>query len=160
MLASGDHPATVRAVSRRLGLDGFSARLMPEDKARLVRRLRAEGRRVGVVGDGMNDAPAMAEADVSVAVPRGADLARETADIVLLSEDLADLIAARHLAQTAMRVVRENIALVATPNSAGMLLAGLGSLTPLGAALINNGSTVFAGLNALRPLRALPARRT
>jgi Cu2+-exporting ATPase len=153
-LASGDHNATVRGVSRYLNLDGYSARLMPEDKAELVRSLRSEGRTVGVVGDGINDAPAMAEANVSVAVPRGADLARETAEIVLLTEDLGDLLTARRLAQSAMGIVRQNIGLVAAPNSAGMLLAGLGQLPPLAAALLNNGSTVAAAVNALRPLRA------
>jgi Cu2+-exporting ATPase len=152
-LASGDHNATVRGVSRYLNLDGYSARLMPEDKAELVRRLRRDGRTVGVVGDGINDAPAMAEANVSIAVPRGADLARETAEIVLLTEDLGDLLTARRLAQSAMGIVRQNIGLVAAPNSAGMLLAGLGQLPPLAAALLNNGSTVAAAVNALRPLR-------
>ena len=151
-LASGDHPSRVRAISRQLGLDGSSARLMPEDKVALVRRFRADGGRVAFVGDGINDAPAMAEANVSVAVPRGADLAREAADVVLLTEDLDDLLTAVRLARAAMGLVRQNIGLVAVPNSAGMLLATAGRLSPLTATMLNNGSTMLAGINGLRPL--------
>ena len=158
-LASGDHPSTVRAISRRLGLDGYGARMMPEDKVALVRRFRADGRRVAFVGDGINDAPAMAEANVSVAVPRGADLAREAADIVLLTEDLDDLHTAVGLARSAMRLVRQNIGLVALPNSVGMMLATAGRMTPLAATLLNNGSTILVGVNGLRPLAAGGRRR-
>ena len=140
----------------RLGLDGYSARLMPEDKVALVRRLREKGRRVAVVGDGINDAPAMAEANVSVAVPRGADLARETADIVLLTENLEDMATAVGLARSAMGLIRENIGLVAVPNTAGMVLATAGRMSPLVATLLSNGSTIVAGVNALRPLAGLP----
>ena len=155
-LATGDNTAAAAAVTRHLGLDGYSARLMPEDKVALVRRLREEGRRVAVVGDGINDAPAMAEANVSVAVPRGADLARETADIVLLTENLEDMARAVRLARSAMGLIRENIGLVAVPNTVGMLLATAGRLNPLSATLISNGSTIVAGVNALRPLAGMP----
>jgi Cu2+-exporting ATPase len=158
-LASGDHRSTVGAISRQLGLDGYGARLMPEDKVTLVRRFREQGHRVAVVGDGINDAPAMAEANVSVAVPRGADLAREAADIVLLTEDLDDLITAVSLARSAMGLVRQNIGLVAVPNSAGMLLATAGRLSPLMATIFNNGSTILAGVNGLRPLAGGRQRR-
>jgi P-type Cu2+ transporter len=157
-LASGDRSASASAVCRRLGLDGYAARLMPEDKVSLVERFKAEGSRVAVVGDGINDAPAMAAADVSVAVPRGADLAREAADIVLLSEDLGGLVTAVELSRAATGIVRQNIGLVGGPNSVGMILATLGLLTPLGATILNNGSTVLAGLNGLRPLRMRAAR--
>ncbi|HXM54625.1 MAG TPA: heavy metal translocating P-type ATPase [Candidatus Dormibacteraeota bacterium] len=151
-LASGDRRAAAAAVSRRLGLDGYDAQLMPEDKVAIVARMRAEGRRVVVVGDGINDAPAMAEADASVALPRGADLTREAADIVLLNEDLDGLLTALRLARTAMTIIRQNVALVAVPNAFGMLLATLGLLGPLAAAVLNNGSALLAALNGLRPL--------
>ncbi len=156
LLATGDSNAAAAAVTRHLGLDGYSARLMPEDKVALVRRLREKGRRVAVVGDGINDAPAMAEANVSVAVPRGADLARETADIVLLTENLEDMATAVGLARSAMGLIRENIGLVAVPNTAGMVLATAGRMSPLVATLLSNGSTIVAGVNALRPLAGLP----
>jgi Cu2+-exporting ATPase len=151
-LATGDHERVAATVSHHLGMDGFRARMMPEDKLAMVRSLRAEGARVAVVGDGINDASAMAAANVSVALPQGADLARETADIVLLDDDLESLVAAVRLAREAMAIVRQNIGLVAAPNSVGLALAALGGLTPLSAALVNNGSTLLAGANALRPL--------
>jgi Cu2+-exporting ATPase len=153
-LASGDHHAAASAVCRQLGLDGYHARMMPEAKAALVRRMVGEGRRVAVVGDGINDAPAMAEAHVSVAVPRGADLARETADVVLLSEDLRDLVTAIDLSRSGMRIIRQNIGVVAVPNTVGMLLAGTSRISPLLATLLNNGSTLLAAGNGLRPLLA------
>lgn len=158
-LATGDHPAAAAAVSRQLGLDGYHAAMMPEDKVALVRRLHAEGARVAVVGDGINDAAAMAEADVGVAVATGAELARDAADVVLGSEDLATLVEAVSLARGAMGLVRQNIALVAVPNAVALGLAMTGSLSPLAATAVNNGSTLLAGVNALRPLRARPARR-
>jgi Cu2+-exporting ATPase len=151
-LASGDQQAAAAAVSRHLGLDGYSACLMPEMKAELVRQMTERGYRVAVVGDGINDAPAMAEAQVSVAVPRGADLARETADVVLLSEDLESLITAIDLSRSAMGIVRQNIGVVAVPNTVGMVLAGTSRISPLLATLLNNGSTLLGAANGLRPL--------
>jgi Cu2+-exporting ATPase len=155
-LATGDRPPAARAVSRQLGLDGYTAAMMPEAKAAMVRALRAEGRRVAVVGDGINDATAMAEANVAVAVPRGADLARETAGVVLSRDDLSTLVTAIELSREAMGLVRQNIALVAAPNAVALVMAAAGSLTPLYATAVNNGSTLVAALNALRPLRGRP----
>jgi P-type E1-E2 ATPase len=151
-LASGDQQAAAAAVSRQLGLDGYRARLMPESKAALVREMTQRGHRVAVVGDGINDAPAMAEAQVSVAVPTGADLARETADVVLLSEDLESLVTAIDLSRSAMGIVRQNIGVVAIPNTVGMVLAGTSRISPLLATLLNNGSTLLGAANGLRPL--------
>jgi P-type E1-E2 ATPase len=153
LLATGDHHAAARVVARQLHLDECHAGLMPEDKVKLVERLREQGRVVAVVGDGINDAAAMAAANVGIAVPRGADLARETADVVLLEEDLGRAVAAIRLARSANEIVRENIVLVATPNVAGLSLAMLGRLNPLTATIVNNGSTILAAANALRPLR-------
>jgi Cu2+-exporting ATPase len=105
-----------------------------------------------VVGDGINDAAAMAEANVGVALPRGADLARETADVVLLTERLEGLLTALRLARSAMTLVRQNVGLVAVPNASGMVLATGGLVSPLAATALNNGSALLAGLNGLRPL--------
>lgn len=153
ILATGDRGSAAAAVSRQLGLDEYHGSMMPEAKVDLVRRLRAEGHGVAVVGDGINDALAMAEAGVGIAVPDGAHLARETADVVLLGEDLAPLPTAVRLAREAMGLMRQNIGLVAIPNSLGMGLAVAGQLTPLAATLVNNGSTILAAANALRPLQ-------
>jgi Cu2+-exporting ATPase len=151
-LATGDREPVARSVADQLGIHHVAARLMPEEKAELVRRLRRDGRTVGLVGDGINDAAAMAEANVGIAVSRGADMAREIADVVLLTEDLQAVVEAVRLAKSAMSIVRQNIALVAIPNTAGLGIAVLGRLHPIGATLLNNGSTLIAETNALRPL--------
>jgi Cu2+-exporting ATPase len=153
VLATGDHRPAARAVARMLDLDRCQAGLMPEEKVRLVEDLRAAGRFVAVVGDGINDAAAMAAADVGIAVPQGADLARETADVVLLDDDLQGLVEAVRLARVANSIVRQNVGLVGAPNAVGLLLAMLGRLHPLAATMVNNGSTTLAAFNALRPVR-------
>jgi Cu2+-exporting ATPase len=153
VLATGDHPAAAQAVAHQLHLDECHGGLMPEDKVKLVESLREQGRFVAVVGDGINDAAAMAAANVGIAVPRGADLARETAEVLLLEEDLGSAVAAIRLARAANEIVRENIGLVAMPNAIGLSLAMLGRLNPLTATIVNNGSTILAAANALRPLR-------
>ena len=152
VLATGDHLPAARAVAGQLKLDRYEASLRPEDKVRLVEKLRTEGRYVAVVGDGINDAEAMAAANVGLAVPQGADMAREAADVVLLDEDLGGLVTAIRLARTANEIVRENVALVAMPNAMGLLLAMAGRLNPFTATVINNGSAMLAAANALRPL--------
>ncbi|MDQ6691901.1 MAG: cadmium-translocating P-type ATPase [Candidatus Dormibacteraeota bacterium] len=154
LLATGDQTKSAQTVAKQLGLDGFHARLMPEDKIALVRSLTRAGARVALVGDGINDAGAMAEASVSVAMPLAADLARETADVVLLGHDLAGLVTAVTLARNSMAIVKQNIGVVGVPNSVGMGLAMAGFLNPLSATVLNNGSTLLAAANALRPLRA------
>lgn len=152
VLATGDHAAAARTVARQLGLDTYRASLMPEDKVELVRELQARGRVVALVGDGINDATAMAEADVGIAVPKGAELAREAADVVLLEDELRALGHAIHLSRAAGEIIRENVVLVAAPNAVGLALAVGGRLTPLAATLVNNGSTLLATGNGLRPL--------
>lgn len=152
ILATGDQPRSARRIADDLELDAFYGSMTPEEKAELVRSLRRGGRRVAVVGDGINDTAAMAEAQVSVAVPEGAELARETAEVVLLGQDLRLLVRSIELSRNAMRIIRQNIGLVGLPNSVGLGLATFGRLTPLTATFVNNGSTLFAGANALRPL--------
>jgi heavy metal translocating P-type ATPase len=152
-LATGDRRAVAASVAAELQLDGYRGGMMPEEKVDLVRELQAEGRVVAVVGDGINDAAAMAEASVGVAVSRGADLARETADVVLATDDLGSLVDAVCMARCAMALVRQNIAMVAVPNAAALGLATVGALTPVTATIFNNGSTLLASGNALRPLR-------
>lgn len=157
-LATGDRSAAAATVARRLGLDGYTAQMLPEDKAALVAKMQAEGKSVAVVGDGINDAAAMAEAHVGIAVARGAELARETADVVLAAEDLMLLSKAVGIAHEAMALVNQNIALVGIPNSIALVLATMGLLPPLAATVANNGSTIVAGANALRPLRTSKAK--
>jgi len=154
-LLTGDAEAVALQVGRELGLDRsrIHAEALPDLKAEVVRRLKAEGRKVAFVGDGLNDSAALAYADVAVSFRHGSDLARETAEIVLCGERISQLLEAHDLARYSFAVVRQNIAIVAVPNLTALVLGVLLPIPPLVAILINNGSCILAALNALRPLR-------
>ena len=153
VMVTGDNEAVARAVAREVGIDEVEAGVFPERKAEVVRALQAAGHTVGVIGDGINDSPALAYADVSFSLKEGTDVARETADVVLHG-DLHGLTEAIDLGRESMRLLRQNLAIVALPNAAGMLLATTGALGPLAATALNNGSAVAAAFNGLRPLMA------
>lgn len=157
-LLTGDAESVALQVGHDLGLDRsrIHAEALPDLKAEVVRRLRAEGRRVAFVGDGLNDSAALAYAEVAVSFQHGSDLARETADIVLCGDKITQLLDAHALARFSMGVVRQNIALVAVPNLTALVLGVIFPIPPLLAILINNGSCIMAALNALRPLRFSP----
>jgi P-type Cu+ transporter len=109
VLCSGDRPESVEAFAERVGIDEWHAAQLPHQKAEVVRRLQAEGRRVAFVGDGINDAPALAEADLGVVVATGTQLAAENADLILLNRDLRTLLTALRLSQAIYRVIRQNL---------------------------------------------------
>jgi P-type E1-E2 ATPase len=152
VLLSGDARAPVEAVARAVGVDRAYSELLPEDKAARVRELQKEGRTVAMVGDGINDAPALAVADVGISLHGGTEVALETADVVLLEAGLAKLPDAFQAADDAMRRVRRGLGYVIAPNAVAIVLGALGLLSPGGAALINNGSTVVAALAGVAPL--------
>jgi Cu2+-exporting ATPase len=151
LMVTGDNGDVARRIGDDLSLDGVEANVFPEGKAALVRDLQRQGHVVAVVGDGINDSPALAFADVSISFKGGADIARETADIVL-EDDLNGLVRAVEMSRQAMGLVRQNIGIIAVPNAGGMALASVGLLNPLGATALNNGSSIVAALNSLRPL--------
>lgn len=111
-----------------------------------------QGKTVAFVGDGLNDSPALAYADVSVSFANGSDIARETADVVLMQNDLQGLLEAMAIARQAKELIQQNTAIVAVPNLAAIVLAVLVGINPLAATVVNNGSTVVAGVNGLRPM--------
>jgi Cu2+-exporting ATPase len=160
LLMSGDSRGIAEAVGARLGIDRVLSELMPEDKARLVRALRREGHVVAMVGDGINDAPALALADVGISLHGGSDVALDTADVVLVDGGLSKLPLAFDLADAAMKQVRTGLALVLGPNVVAMALGALGLCPPAFAALVNNGSTVVSGLAGLAPLVRQRLRRS
>ncbi len=153
-LLTGDKRPAAESVADELGIEQARthAELFPEDKARVVRELRAAGRNVAFVGDGVNDLPALAYADVSVSFGGATDVARETADVVLMDDDLRGLPDAIAMAREAMRLSRQNIGIVAGTNLVALGLATAGALGPVSAAVIHNGCTIVAGANGLRPL--------
>jgi Cu2+-exporting ATPase len=154
-LLSGDRAAVAHAVAGELGIDAVTAEVLPEDKASVVADLQAAGLRVAMVGDGVNDAPALAQADVGIALGSGTDVSVECAGIVLGRDRLAQLVEARALAAATLRTVRQNIALSISYNLVMVPLAMLGVVTPLLAAVtMPLSSLAVIGNAALLPRRA------
>ena len=150
LLLSGDRSAAAQRVGRELGLGAVHAAASPEDKLARVSTLQAQGHRVAMVGDGINDAPVLARADVSVAMGSGTALARTHADLTLVSGRLSDLCAARALARRMVRIVRQNLAWAALYNAACVPLALTGWLPPWAAGLGMAASSLVVVLNAQR----------
>lgn len=161
VMATGDDPRTARIIAGELGIDAVRAGMLPEDKAALVRDLRDQGRRVAMAGDGINDAPALALADVGIAMGTGADVAVESAGITLVRGELASLLQARRLATATMRNIRQNLVFAFAYNAAGVPIAagilyplfGL-LLSPMIAAVAMSLSSVSVIGNALRLRRS------
>ncbi|TCK31076.1 Cu+-exporting ATPase [Ancylobacter aquaticus] len=161
VMLTGDNRVTAEAVARRLGITEVEAEVAPEDKAAVVERLKAQGRVVAMAGDGVNDAPALATADVGIAMGTGTDVAIESAGVTLLRGDLTGIVTARHLSQATMRNIRQNLFFAFLYNGAGVPIAagvlypvfGL-LLSPMVAALAMALSSVSVISNALR-LRAV-----
>ncbi|HEY0299712.1 MAG TPA: heavy metal translocating P-type ATPase, partial [Rhizomicrobium sp.] len=130
VMLTGDNATTARAVAKRLGIDEVEAGVLPDRKSEVVQRLRGEGRRVAMVGDGVNDAPALAAADIGVAMGGGTDVAIESAGVTLLTGDLMGLVRARHLSVATMRNIRQNLAFAFVYNAAGVPIAA-GVLYPV-----------------------------
>ena len=149
VMITGDRRAKAEALGSRLGMDEIHAEMPPEEKAAVVERLQAGGARVGFVGDGVNDGPALAAAEVGIAMPRGADIARATADIVLMDDRLSAVADARAVAGGTMRLIKTNFNLAVGINTAILAVAALGRLSPVASALLHNGSTIGILINAL-----------
>jgi Cu+-exporting ATPase len=157
VMVTGDSGATARAVARTLGLDDVIAEVLPEQKAQIVRRFQAEGRVVAMAGDGVNDAPALAAADVGIAMGTGTDVAMESAGITLVQGDLGGIVRARRLARATMRNIRQNLAwafvynVLGVPVAAGVLYPFTGLLlSPMIASAAMSLSSVSVIANALR----------
>tara|TARA_R110002110_G_scaffold412875_1_gene639474 strand:- start:15943 stop:17217 length:1275 start_codon:yes stop_codon:yes gene_type:complete len=136
VMATGDNERTARAVAGRLGIDEIRADVLPEDKARIIRELQADGHKVAMAGDGVNDAPALAQADVGVAMGTGADVAIESAGFTLVKGDLGGIVRARRLSLATMRNIRQNLFFAMIYNTAGVPIAA-GILYPFFGLLIS-----------------------
>jgi P-type Cu2+ transporter len=162
-IASGDHPEAVGRTARELGVARWHARLLPADKLALVGRLRDAGKRVLAVGDGINDAPTLRAASVSLAMGTGSALAQASADLVALRGDLATLPLAVRTARRTLAVMRQNLVWAAAYNLVALPAAALGFVPPWLAAAGMSASSLLVVLNALRltraPAAAQPAAR-
>jgi len=130
VMVTGDHRSTAEAVARKLGIAEVFAELLPEEKVELVKRLQAEGRTVAVAGDGINDAPALAQAHVGIAMGTGTDIAMESAGVTLLKGDLSGIVKARRLSRGTMRNIRQNLFFAFVYNTLGIPIAA-GALYPV-----------------------------
>ena len=157
IMATGDNERTAKAIGARLGIDEIRADVLPEDKARIIRELQEAGRKVAMAGDGVNDAPALAQADVGIAMGTGADVAIESAGITLIKGNLDGIVRARRLSRATMRNIRQNLffALIynasGVPVAAGLLYPFFGILiSPMFAAFAMSASSISVVMNALR----------
>ncbi len=157
VMLTGDNERTARAIQREVGADEVIAEVLPQDKEREIRRLQEGGQKVAMIGDGINDAPALARADVGIAIGAGTDVAIESADIVLMRSDLLDVAGAIQLGKAVIRNIKENLfwALfyntICIPVAAGIFYPSFGiKLSPMIGALAMSFSSVFVVLNALR----------
>ncbi|MGE0604733.1 MAG: HAD-IC family P-type ATPase, partial [Xanthobacteraceae bacterium] len=130
VMLTGDNKTTAHAVAAELGIDEVEAEVLPDKKAKVVEKLRGEGRVVAMAGDGVNDAPALAAADVGIAMGTGTDVAMESAGITLLKGDLMGIVRARHLSQATMKNIRQNLFFAFLYNAGGVPIAA-GLLYPL-----------------------------
>ena len=134
VMLTGDNERTARAIARQLGIDNVIAEVLPESKAQVIRRLQQDGRAVAMVGDGVNDAPALATADIGIAIGSGSDVAKETGGIILVRDDVRDVVTAIRLSRATMRKIKQNLFWAFIYNSIGVPIAALGWLNPIIAA--------------------------
>jgi Cu2+-exporting ATPase len=151
-LLSGDNKRTTERVAQKLGVDSFRGELLPNEKTAIIKSLREKGLTVAMVGDGINDSPAMSAANVGIAMKEGADLSREVADITLKSPSLYPLVIARLIAEGAIKKIKGNIAMAAGINSVLMLLGIFGNSAGDTSMILHNMTTLALSLNSMRPL--------
>ncbi len=157
VMLTGDNKRTAEAIGKQMNLTRVVAEVLPQDKEKEVRRIQQQGKKVAMIGDGINDAPALARADVGVAIGAGTDVAIESADIVLMKSDLLDGVAAIQLSRAVIRNIKQNLFwaffynVIGIPLAAGIFFTTLGwKLNPMFAAAAMSCSSVFVVTNALR----------
>ena len=149
VMMTGDSERTAKAIAKKVGVDEYYAEVLPEDKANFVEKEKAEGRKVIMIGDGINDSPALSAADVGIAISNGAEIAREIADITVAADDLAEILVLRMLSNRLMKRIHKNYRFIVTFN-AGLILLGVGGiLQPTTSALLHNTSTLYIGLKSM-----------
>lgn len=151
-MMTGDNLKTARAVAAKIGIDEFYAEVLPEDKASYVRRQRELGHKVIMIGDGVNDSPALSEADVGVAIEAGAAIAREIADITISTDNLMRLVTMRKISAALMDRIHSNYRFVIGFNSTLIALGLSGIMSPSSSALLHNGSTILTGVKSMTNL--------
>lgn len=152
VMMTGDSDRTAKAIAAKVGVDAYYSEVLPEDKARFIEEQKSEGHRVIMVGDGINDSPALSAADVGIAVSEGAELAREIADITIAADDLRGLLTLKELSNGLMKRIQGNYRFIVGFNAGLILLGVLGILPPTISAMLHNGSTLLTGLKSMNNL--------
>ena len=153
VMVTGDNRETAATIAAELGIGEFHAQALPDKKVKIIRALQHEGCTVAMVGDGINDSPALSRADVGISMKHGSDIAREACDILLQDGTLDDILIARSISIEAMALIEHNFRTIVSVNSAALLLSITGVMPPVYAATLHNLSTIIVGLRALAPLR-------
>lgn len=151
-MMTGDNRRTAASVAEEVGVDEFYAEVLPEDKAAFISREKAAGRTVIMIGDGVNDSPALSEADAGVAISTGAAIAREIADITIASEDLFELVTLRRISEALMGRIHRNYRFIVGFNLGLIVFGVAGLLPPTTSALLHNASTLAISLKSMTNL--------
>ena len=152
VMMTGDSERTAKAIAEHIGVDEYHSEVLPEDKANFVEKEKAAGRKVIMVGDGINDSPALSAADVGIAISDGAEIAREIADITIAADDLNELLVLRNISQLLMKRVQKNFKTIVALNSSFIALGVAGVIQPTTSATLHNTSTLAISLNSMKNL--------
>lgn len=152
VMMTGDSERTAASIARRVGVDEYYAEVLPEDKARFVENEKASGKKVIMIGDGINDSPALSAADAGIAISDGAEIAREIADITIAADDLRELVTLKRLSNELMKRIHRNYRFIVGINS-GLIGLGVGGvIQPTTSALLHNTSTIAISLKSMQNL--------
>ena len=157
VMMTGDSYRTAEAIARQVGVDQFFAEVLPEDKANFVQKAKAEGRTVVMIGDGINDSPALSAADIGIAINSGAAIAREIADVTIKADSLEELVTLKTIANALQHRVNSNYRFVLSFNSTLIALGALGILQPAASAMLHNLSTIGISLRSMTNLIQKPS---
>ena len=152
VMMTGDSERTAKAVAEKLGIDEYYAEVMPEDKAMFIEKMQTDGNSVIMVGDGINDSPALSAANVGIAISDGAEIAREMADITVGSDDLYQIVTLKYISNALMKRIKSNYRKIVGFNSGLIALGVAGVLPPTTTALLHNGSTILISVNSMKNL--------
>lgn len=151
-MMTGDSERTAKAVAAKVGVDEYYSEVLPEDKASFVEKEKAKGRKVVMLGDGINDSPALSAADAGIAVSEGAEIAREIADITIGADNLEGIVVLKNISDALMKRIHNNYRTIVGFNTGLILLGVAGILQPTTSALLHNTSTLLIGMNSMKNL--------
>ncbi|MCL0075151.1 HAD-IC family P-type ATPase, partial [Thermodesulfovibrionales bacterium] len=152
IMLTGDTDAAARSAAEKLGIKEYHSQMLPDEKREIINQLKDIGHVVAMVGDGINDSPALSIADVGISMKHGADVAKETCDVLILNEDLDGIVYARDVSQKTIALIKQNFKYIIGINSALIGLGLIGFLSPATSALMHNVTTIAVTMNSVRSL--------